>query len=173
MAFLAGGSTGGVDVIILLSKRWFDWNTSITAFVVDVMIIGGGILVFGFYNGLFGILSTVVSSMVIELVFVGGSKMYWVTIISHQTQPIMEYIHQTLSRGSTVISAKGGYTQKTYDVIQVAISRNDYFQLKQAISQLDPKAFVIFSQARSIHGEGFDPFPIHPMKRLKKVKKDA
>lgn len=171
LAFLAGGSTGGVDVLILLSKRWFDWNTSMMSFLIDVIIIGAGILVFGFYNGLFGILSTVVSSMVIELVFVGGSKMYWVTIISLQTEPILHYIHQTLSRGSTLVSATGGYTKKPYNVIQVAIDRQDYFQLKQAVSELDPKAFVIFTQARSIHGEGFDPFPHNPIRKLTRGKK--
>ena len=171
LAFLAGGSTGGVDVLILLSKRWFDWNTSVMAFVIDVIIIGAGIVVFGFYNGLFGILSTVVSSIVIELVFVGGSKMYWVTIISNHTEPLLTYIHETLSRGSTIVSATGGYTKKPYNVIQVAIARQDYFQLKQAVSERDPKAFVIFTQARSIHGEGFDPFPLSPIRKLAKGKK--
>jgi uncharacterized membrane-anchored protein YitT (DUF2179 family) len=170
LAFLAGGSTGGVDVLVLLGKKWFDWTTSATAFWVDVLIIGIGFLVFGVYQGLFGIISTVMSSLVIELVFVGGSKMYWVTIISHQTKPILDYIHHQLERGSTLLPAIGGYTDEPYQVIQVAIARHDYYALKQAVSSLDPKAFVIFTQARSIHGEGFDPFPVSPLPKRRKVK---
>jgi uncharacterized membrane-anchored protein YitT (DUF2179 family) len=159
LAFLAGGSTGGVDVIILLLKKWFDVSTSQSAFVLDVIIIGFGMLVFGLINGLYGVLSTVMSSIVIELVFVGGSKMYWVTIISKQANAIQTFIHDSLERGSTIVHAVGGYSQKPFEMIQVAIHRQDYYALKEHISRVDPRAFVIFSQARAIHGEGFDPFP--------------
>jgi uncharacterized membrane-anchored protein YitT (DUF2179 family) len=168
LAFLAGGSTGGVDVIILLLKKWFDVSTSQSAFVLDVIIIGFGMLVFGLINGLYGVLSTVMSSIVIELVFVGGSKMYWVTIISKQAKTIQTFIHDSLERGSTIVHAVGGYSQKPFEMIQVAIHRQDYYALKEHISRVDPKAFVIFSQARAIHGEVFDPFPGLPKKTIRK-----
>jgi uncharacterized membrane-anchored protein YitT (DUF2179 family) len=171
LAFLAGGSTGGVDVIILLLKKWFDVGTSQSAFVLDVIIIGFGMLVFGLINGLYGVLSTVMSSVVIELVFVGGSKMYWVTIISKQAKTIQTFIHDSLERGSTIVHAVGGFSQKPFEMIQVAIHRQDYYALKEHISRIDPKAFVIFSQARAIHGEGFDPFPGFPTKQPRKKNK--
>lgn len=173
LAFLAGGSTGGVDVIILLIKKWFDVKTSTTAFFIDVLIIGVGMFVFGLINGLYGILSTVMSSIVIELIFVGGSKMYWVSIISKESKRIQDFIHQELERGSTLIPAIGGYSNQPFNLLYVAIRRQDYFALKQKISILDPKAFVIFTQARAIHGEGFDPFPISPLPPLKRKKNRA
>jgi uncharacterized membrane-anchored protein YitT (DUF2179 family) len=170
LAFLAGGSTGGVDVIILLLKKWFDVSASQSAFVLDVIIIGFGMLVFGLINGLYGVLSTVMSPIVIELVFVGGSKMYWVTIISKQAKTIQTFIHESLERGSTIVHAVGGYSQLPFEMIQVAIQRQDYYALKDYISRIDPKAFVIFSQARAIHGEGFDPFPASPIRQQRKRK---
>lgn len=160
MSFLAGGSTGGFDVIMLAGKKYFDWKPSISSLLIDVVIIGLGMFTFGVIAGLYGIISTVITSMMIELIFVGFSKVYLATIISSQPQKINQFIIEKLERGSTIFPARGGYSEQPLEVIQVAISRQEYFLLKQHISVVDPKAFVIFTQVRSIHGLGFDPLHV-------------
>lgn len=165
LSFLAGGSTGGFDVVVLSLKKFFDVKVSISSLVIDAMIILVGITTFSLIIGLYGIISIVVSALIIELVFVGFSKTYFVTIISKESMKINEFILDTLERGSTLIPAKGGYSDEPFELIQVAINRSEYFTLKQFIASIDPKAFVVFSQVRSINGLGFDAFP------LKKAKK--
>ena len=160
MSFLVGGSTGGFDVVMLIGQRYFDWKASVTSFIIDAVIIAIGMFTFGIISGLYGVVSTVLSSVMIELVFAGLSKVYLVTIVSSQHQLINQFILDKLSRGSTIYKAKGGYLQQPQEVIQVAIQRQEYFALKQMIAQTDPTAFVMITQARSILGLGFDPLSV-------------
>ncbi len=172
MSFLAGGSTGGFDVVMLLGQRFFEWKASITSFAIDVVIIVLGMFTFTIVSGLYGVISTVVTSVMIELVFVGLSKVYLVTIISKEHHVINQFIIEKLERGSTLYPAKGGYSQQPIQVIQVAIQRQEYYALKQFISQKDPSAFVMISQARSILGLGFDPLSA-PLPSFKKKAKST
>jgi uncharacterized membrane-anchored protein YitT (DUF2179 family) len=157
MSFLVGGSTGGFDVVMLIGQRYFDWKASVSSFVIDAVIIAIGMFTFGIITGLYGVIATVLTSVMIELVFVGLSKVYLVTIVSSQHALINQFIIDKLSRGSTIYQAKGGYLQQPQNVIQVAIQRQEYFLLKQMIAEKDPSAFVMITQARAILGLGFDP----------------
>lgn len=172
MSFLVGGSTGGFDVIMLIGQRYFDWKASISSFVIDAVIIAIGMFTFGIITGLYGVISTVLTSVMIELVFAGLSKVYLVTVVSRQHQLINQFIIDKLSRGSTIYQAKGGYLQQPQQVIQVAIQRQEYFALKQMIAKTDPSAFVMITQARSILGLGFDPLAV-PLPTFKKKGKVA
>ena len=157
MSFLVGGSTGGFDVVMLIGQRYFDWKASVSSFVIDAVIIAIGMFTFGIITGLYGVIATVLTSVMIELVFVGLSKVYLVTIVSRQHALINQFIIDKLSRGSTIYQAKGGYLQQPQNVIQVAIQRQEYYLLKQMIAEKDPSAFVMITQARAILGLGFDP----------------
>jgi uncharacterized membrane-anchored protein YitT (DUF2179 family) len=172
MSFLVGGSTGGFDVIMLIGQRYFDWKASVSSFVIDAVIIAIGMFTFGIITGLYGVISTVLTSVMIELVFAGLSRVYLVTVVSSQHQLINQFIIEKLSRGSTIYQAKGGYLQQPQTVIQVAIQRQEYFLLKQMIAQTDPSAFVMITQARSILGLGFDPLAL-PLPTFKKKGKAA
>jgi uncharacterized membrane-anchored protein YitT (DUF2179 family) len=160
LSFLAGGSTGGFDVIVLSLKKFLEVKVSISSLMIDTLIIMAGMTTFSLLLGLYGIISIVVSALMIELVFVGFSKTYFVTIISKESLKINAFILQTLERGSTLIPAKGGYSETAFELIQVAINRSEYFTLKQFIATVDSKAFVVFSQVRSINGLGFEPFTL-------------
>jgi uncharacterized membrane-anchored protein YitT (DUF2179 family) len=160
MSFLVGGSTGGFDVVMLIGQRYFDWKASVSSFVIDAVIIAIGMFTFGIITGLYGVIATVLTSVMIELVFVGLSKVYLVTIVSSQHALINQFIIDKLSRGSTIYQAKGGYLQQPQNVIQVAIQRQEYFLLKQMIAEKDPSAFVMITQARAILGLGFDPLSV-------------
>jgi uncharacterized membrane-anchored protein YitT (DUF2179 family) len=160
MSFLVGGSTGGFDVVMLIGQRYFDWKASVSSFVIDAVIIAIGMFTFGIITGLYGVIATVLNSVMIELVFVGLSKVYLVTIVSSQHALINQFIIDKLSRGSTIYQAKGGYLQQPQNVIQVAIQRQEYFLLKQMIAEKDPSAFVMITQARAILGLGFDPLSV-------------
>ncbi len=172
MSFLVGGSTGGFDVVMLIGQRYFDWKASVSSFVIDAVIIAIGMFTFGIITGLYGVIATVLTSVMIELVFVGLSKVYLVTIVSSQHALINQFIIDKLSRGSTIYQAKGGYLQQTQQVIQVAIQRQEYFLLKQMIAQTDPSAFVMITQARAILGLGFDPLSV-ALPTFKKKRKAA
>ncbi|MFZ9139690.1 MAG: YitT family protein [Bacilli bacterium] len=167
LAFLAGGSTGGFDIVMMLGQKFYEWKASVTSLVIDIVIIGLGMFTFGIVVGLYGVMATIVNSIMIEIVFVGLSKVYLVTIVSTKSKDINQFIIEKLERGSTIFPAKGGFKQQPLDVIQVAIQRREYFALKQHIATVDPTAFVMINQARAVLGLGFNPLHT-PLPSLKK-----
>ncbi len=167
ISFLAGGSTGGFDVIMMLGQKFYEWKASVTSLVIDIVIIGLGMFTFGIVVGLYGVIATVVNSIMIEIVFVGLSRVYLVTIVSSKPKEINQFIIEKLERGSTIYMAKGGFKQQPLEVIQVAIQRREYFLLKQKIAEVDPSAFVMINQARAVLGLGFNPLT-HSVPTLKK-----
>ncbi len=56
LSFLAGGSTGGFDVVMMIGQRFYEWKASVTSFVLDVIIIGLGMFTFGIVIGLYGVI---------------------------------------------------------------------------------------------------------------------
>jgi uncharacterized membrane-anchored protein YitT (DUF2179 family) len=160
LSFLAGGSTGGFDVVMMMGQRFYEWKASVTSLVLDVIIIGLGMFTFGIVIGLYGVISTIVTSLMIEVVFVGLSRVYLVTIVSSKPKDINQFIIEKLERGSTIYMAKGGFKQQPLEVIQVAIQRREYFLLKQKIAAVDPYAFVMINQARAVLGLGFNPLTV-------------
>ena len=160
LSFLAGGSTGGFDIVIMLGQKFYEWKASVTSLVIDVIIIGLGMFTFGIVVGLYGVIATIVNSIMIEVVFVGLSRVYLVTIVSSKPKDINQFIIEKLERGSTIYMAKGGFKQQPLEVIQVAIQRREYFLLKQKIAEVDPTAFVMINQARAVLGLGFNPLTV-------------
>ena len=68
---------------------------------------------------------------------------------------LVRCIDDELSRGTTIIKAKGGYTNNEKDVILTVIEKKQYRQLEKELEKIDKHAFVIISDAKEIKGEGF------------------
>ena len=57
-----------------------------------------------------------------------------------------------------MIDTIGGYTGEKRKMIRVVIYQVETAELRSKIAEIDPKAFVSFTQAKTINGEGFEPF---------------
>lgn len=168
MTFMAGGSTGGVDVITLLANRYLRIKQSTASFIVDATVVGVGMLVLTdkLVSSLIGVIAALLCAMMIDFVFVGKSSVINANIISVKWREINEYIQTVMERGTTIHHVEGGYQFDTYRLISVVFERKEYNELHRAISHIDPKAFVTFTQVQNVFGEGFNDLT-HPSKKRK------
>ena len=60
-----------------------------------------------------------------------------------------------LDRGTTLTESIGGYTGQKKIVILVVVSQNQYSELIDLVNSIDKEAFIITTDATSVHGEGF------------------
>ena len=58
-------------------------------------------------------------------------------------------------RGVTLIESKGAYTMDYKQVLMCALKESEIPQFQKRILNLDDKAFIIFSEAQQIVGNGF------------------
>ena len=78
-----------------------------------------------------------------------------VYIISDKYKEISDTIMTRMNRGVTGIAAKGMYSDETKNMLFCVVSRKEIVEIKEIVSEYDPRAFFIVSDAREVFGEGF------------------
>ncbi len=167
LSFLGGGSTGGVDVIaFIICKIFKRARSSVVIFIVDASAIVLGMFVIrDFVLTLLGIISAFIAALMIDKVFIGGSKAFVAHIVTDKYEDINKLVIEKLDRTSTVIDATGGYSGSPKKMLMVSFSMDEYSELINIINSNDKNAFVTVNQAHEINGEGWTRYEL---KRKKK-----
>lgn len=164
ITFVGGGSTGGVDVLTFLIEKYLRIKQSIASFIVDGTIVAVGLIVFTIVDSkmliscLSGIISAFITSIVIEVIYIGSTSSYQADIISDKWEEISRYVQDELERGATIIPVKGGYHGQDRIMLRAVIDKRQYEKLKKFIAEVDPKAFVTYTQTHATFGEGFKTY---------------
>ena len=62
------------------------------------------------------------------------------------------YLLNELNLGITLIETRGGYTNKKDQLIMCVVPTGDYFELKSGVTQIDPKAVILVTDAYQTSG---------------------
>lgn len=156
ITFIAGGSTGGVDVLQVMLHKYLRIKESVSGFIIDAVIIIVGMASMQLWNpALCGILSSFVTAALIEIVYIRSQTAYQVDIISEKWELISRYAQDELERGATIIRAEGGYKGEERVILRIVFDKRQYEKIREYIATVDPKAFVTFTQTNAVYGEGF------------------
>lgn len=186
-AYLGSGSTGGLDVISVILAKYTPLKEDLSGLLLDALLVLLGLLLPG--NGasidvvhvLFGLIGAFMCAMAIQYIYINAGSFIICDIFSERYKEIQEYIHVQLDHATTEVDVVGGYSGQPRKMLRVAINRREQMELRSFIASVDPKAFVTFSPAKAINGEGFIPIVREktelPHKKiaklLKKKKKDG
>ena len=156
IVFHTGASTGGVDIPPLIINKYTGIPLSKLIFLTDACTVLLGAAVYGLQPVLIGIISVFISSyMINKMMLMGGQSAMNVMIISNQYDEIMNEIHKTLHRGTTILEGVGGYSQEKRPVLMVVIVKKQLHDLQMLVSHIDKEAFVIVSDTKEVQGRGF------------------
>ena len=159
LTFLGGGSTGGIDIIIVLLAKNTKLNESIASFLVDATIILLSIILIpdNTINSLCGIISAFVVALMIEFVYVNQTASIQADVISGSWEAISRFAQDEMGRGATIIKAEGGYKGEERIILRVVFDRRQFDAFKKYVAKVDPKAFITYTQTNAVYGEGFRP----------------
>ena len=156
IAFLGGGSTGGVDTLAFIFEKYFKLKTSVCVFIIDGTIVLLGWLVIGNHiASLCGIITAFLGALMIEVIYASNQSCYVADIISDKWEEISHHIHTAFDRGTTIIEAKGGYKGERRVILRVVFDKRQFIDIKKYIHSIDPKAFITYTQTNAVFGEGF------------------
>lgn len=166
LSFLGGGSTGGVDVIaFIICKMFKKFRSSVVIFLVDASAVALGMFVIGdFVITLLGIISAFIAALMIDKVFLGGSKAFVAHIVTDKCEEINRLVIEKLDRTSTILEVTGGYSGEDKKMLMVSFSMNEYSELINIINKTDHNAFVTVNQAHEINGEGWTRYELKKKK---------
>lgn len=155
--YMRGTSSGGADFLTMTIKVLRP-HLSIGAVTMatDLLVISLGWPVFRHIDAiLYGLITTFVTSMVIDKILYGISAGALAIIITDKGMAIADKIGTITGRGSTAIRAMGTYTKQDKDVILCACSKVQSYTIIDAVHETDPNAFVMMTETREVYGEGF------------------
>ncbi len=155
--FIAGASTGGVDIVARLLKLKFrNFPIGKILLCMDLCTaVATGIVYREFNNTLYSIITLVLSSTVLDKVVYGMDYAKVALIISDRYEEIAQAIDTQLDRGVTLLRGQGFYLRSDKFVLLSAVKRKQLAELKDLVMSIDPSAFIILQDAHQVLGDGF------------------
>ncbi len=157
LVFMRGSTTGGGDILAkLLQKRFPYLHTGYAIMLIDFVVIGASVVVFGELEAaLYGIISMVCTTQTIDAILYGMNKGTMVLVASDRNQEIAQEIMIRLGRGTTFLESQGGYSRQRRQTLMCVVDRKQFYLVREIVNKWDPHAFVIASETREVYGEGF------------------
>ena len=169
-------TTGGTDIIAMYLQKFAKMKFSTGILLADSCVVLSGLLVIGFGVGsgadreaveggswllsFYSLITIYVSSRVLAYVIDGASydKLLFIISENHHAE-LRDFIIEDMDRSGTYIKGKGMYTDQDRGMIFVVVSRKEVHLVQNKVREIDPKAFMVVTDAYETFGEGFKQFP--------------
>ena len=165
-------TTGGTDIVGMLLQKFAGIKFSTGILLADGFVVLSGLAVIGFGIGtdeaaangwmltLYSLITIYISSRVIAYLLDGASydKLLFIISENHHAE-LRDFIIEDMDRSGTYIKGKGMYTDQDREMIFVVVSRKEVHLVQNKVREIDPKAFMVVTDAYETFGEGFKQFP--------------
>ena len=157
LLFLRGISTGGTDLAALLLKKPFpNVPNGIMLLVIDALVVAIAVVIFRDIEvALYSAITIYLASKVIDALAQGVDYAKVIYIITERGEEISRVLNERTDRGTTLLSAVGGYTGKSKHMVVTVTRRNVLAQTLRLIRETDPAAFTFVTDSTEVHGQGF------------------
>jgi len=154
-----GATTGGTELAArLLKYKFHHISVGKLCLMVDLAVISLYALTFQkINNALYGIVSMYIFSLAMDFVIYGGTHAKMAYIISEKNEEIRKRLLD-MNFGVTMINSQGGWNGDEKKMIICVFKRTQISHVKAAVTEIDPKAFIIVSEAHEVLGEGFGDY---------------
>ena len=156
LVFLGGGTTGGTDMMAAIIQKFLKhYSIAQIMQVIDAMVVLVGMYVFGVHKALYAIIAVYLVTKVSDGLIEGLKFSKAAYIITGKPKEISDMIINDLDRGVTGINVRGMYSGQDKLMLFCVVNKKEIIMLKEKVDEIDPDAFVIVTDAREVHGEGF------------------
>lgn len=155
IVFRLGYSTGGLDVPPLILNKKTGVSLPLAINVEDTIILIGQVFFSSFEGILYGIITVLVSTIVMDRVIVLGEKNLQVFVISKYHEEIADGIFKEVDRGCTFVNVTTGYFHENQKAVLCVVNNRQYAKMHDLVMNIDPAAFIISSEIHSVKGRGF------------------
>lgn len=166
-------TTGGTDIVAMILQKYAHIRFSSGILLVDAMVVLFGLVVIGFGVGttedasqpswhlsFYSLISIFVTSRVLAYVINGAKDDKLLFIIANgDTTELTQFILHDLDRSATYIKSRGLYTKEEKDMLFLVVSNKEVTKVKLKIKEVNPRAFVVVTDAYDTFGEGWKTLP--------------
>ena len=166
-------TTGGSDIIGMMLQKYCHIRFSNAILLVDATVVCFGLVVIGFGVGraddvdqaswllsFYSLISIFIISRVIAYVINGAKDDKLLFVISDKKmEELHRFILKDLDRTATCIKSSGLYTGAEKEMLFLVVSHKEVTGVKLKIKEVDPRAFVVVTDAYDTFGEGWKQLP--------------
>ena len=165
ICFLNNGSTGGTDIIAMITNKYRHLPIGRVLLLSDLLIISSAYFLPTLQAAgtqgaikkiLFGLTFTFMCSTAVGWVMNRMRQSVQFMIFSEKADEIGEAILTQAHRGCTFIDAEGGFDRRPMKVVTTIARSYESAVIFRLVQEIDPHAFVSQSQVRGVFGQGFD-----------------
>lgn len=157
IAFSAGSSTGGMDILGRLIQHFFPYlQVGKILQGINAVIIAVSFFVFRDTELiLFSILSLFVSTFTIDW-FISKLNISRIAfVITDKGEELSRYLVSSSPRGVTMLHAVGVYNQSDKEMLFCALKKSEIPEFQKKVLKVDGKAFIVYAESPEIKGNGF------------------
>ena len=157
LIFHAGGSTGGMDIVVRFLRNSFPHVKSGTIFLAidGIICLLMGVVFRNINNALYAFVALAVNSKLLDFFLYGSDEAKLVFIFSEKSEKIMKSLLMNLDVGASYLTGEGGFSGNRQKIIMCAIKKSRFPKLSEIVKSVDQCSFMVVSSASEIYGKGF------------------
>lgn len=150
-----GASTGGTDILALIFNKWFHIPVAVLLYVVDFLVLGSQIFDSTSEQVLYGIMTLVLETVLMNRVMLLGKSQIQLFIISEKFEEIKERVLKDIDAGVTMVHIETGYGAREQKGVLCVVQNRKLYSVREIVHEIDPKAFITVTQINEVSGRGF------------------
>lgn len=153
--FRMNGSSGGLDIVAAIIKKYYSFNMGGVIFGINCIIMAASAAMFGVAPAMYTLISMFMSATLTDKVVAGFNHKKVVILISDSTRIIAEGILSEVGRGVTFLDGEGAFLHQKKQVLFVVASLTQIARIKDIANAVDPDTLMIVMDSNEVMGRGF------------------
>ena len=142
---------GGQDIIgVCCAKRFPNFSVGKVSILINLIIYGFCFFIYDIEMVIYSLIFAVVYAVAVDKVHIQNINIS--VMIFTKKEGIAEAIMEQTGRGVTDWDGEGAYTKEDSKILFVVINKYEVPEIKHIVKEIDPKAFMIFTEGCSIEG---------------------
>lgn len=157
IVFLAGATTGGMDILARLMRLKFP-HISVGKLVLacDFAVVAlTGIVYKSIDSILYSLIVIFLSSVALDYVVSGKSHSKMLMIMTSSPDEAVKDIIRECGRGVSILHAEGGYTREEKEMLLCVVRSHEVAHVRKIVEKYDPNPFIIITDSSEVLGQGF------------------
>ena len=142
LVFKTGYTTGGTDIIESILGKYLKISMDKAIIMVDGAVVALTGLVFGVEHLIYAFVILIFQSIYSNQFMLGIKEDKILYINSRKNKEIRKFLSETYNYGITILKGRGGYSNRSNDILVVSIKSKFYLEIKEVILLIDNKAFI-------------------------------
>lgn len=154
----SGIALDGIEVLAVYTGKKIGLSMSEIILGINIVIFLVAGIFFGLESAFYSMLTYFVASKTIDYIVEGFEEFTGVTIISAKSEEIKKFLVLGMGKGITVYKGERGFMKDNIkqshptDIVYTVVTRLEVRKLKNAIREIDDKAFVFSSSIKETAG---------------------